>query len=185
MDVWPPGVPLDCLALPPGSLPFLAPEVAAGTPPSSRSDIYGLGVVLYYLVSGAFPVRASSVADLVARYTRGERMPLADLRPDLPDDFIRIVERASEQDQERRYPTIGAVKEALSRTLGWDTWTRKQPITSSGAGLVPAAAVEVATPVPTPLPPARSRSTEISVSREPGVHHRPVMRRSDATSESR
>ena len=158
MDVWPPGVPLDCLALPPGSLPFLAPEVAAGTPPSSRSDIYGLGVVLYYLVSGAFPVRASSVADLVARYTRGERMPLADLRPDLPDDFIRIVERASEQDQERRYPTIGAVKEALSRTLGWDTWTRKQPITSSGAGLVPVAAVEVATPVPTPVPPARSRS---------------------------
>jgi serine/threonine protein kinase/tetratricopeptide (TPR) repeat protein len=157
MDVWPPGVPLDCLSLRPGSLPFLAPEVAAGTPPSTRSDIYGLGVVLYYLVSGAYPVRASSVEDLVARYGRGERMPLADLRPDLPDDFIRIVERASEQDHERRFPTIGAVKEALSRTLGWDTWTRKQPITTSGAGPVPAAVVDVATPVPTPVPSVKPR----------------------------
>ena len=61
-------------------------------------------------------------------------MPLADLRPDLPDDFIRIVERACEPDPDRRYSTIAAVKEALSRTLGWDTWTRKHPVTTSGTG---------------------------------------------------
>ncbi len=152
MDVWPSGIPIDNLELQAGTLPFIAPEVAAGTPPSTRSDIYSLGVVLYHLVSGAYPVRAASLPDLAARYARGERTPLADLRPDLPDDFIRIVERACDPDVERRYPTIGAVKEALSRTLGWDTWTRKHPITSSGAAGLPEGVPEV--PTPTPLPQA-------------------------------
>ena len=160
MDVWPQGVPLDVLDMPAVALPFLAPEITRGAPPSSRSDIYSLGVVLYYLVSGACPVRASSLADLAARYERGERMPLADLRPDLPDDFIRIVERACDPDPERRYPTIAAVKEALSRTLGWDTWTRKQPVTASGVGEVPPSAGERApAALPTPAPAAPPRQT--------------------------
>ena len=132
MDVWPQGVPIEALDLEAGTLPFLAPEVVSGDPPSGRSDIYGLGVVLFYLVSGAYPVRASSLGDLAGRYERGERTPLADLRPDLPDDFIRIVERACDPDPDRRYSTIAAVKEALSRTLGWDTWTRKQPVVAVG-----------------------------------------------------
>src|SRR5205085_1736076 len=83
------------------------------------------------------PVRASSLAELAGRYERGERTPLADLRPDLPDDFIRIVERACDTDPERRYSTVAGVKEALSRTLGWDTWTRKQPVVAA-AGADPA-----------------------------------------------
>lgn len=153
MDVWPPGVPLEALELQAEMLPFLAPEVAGGAAPSTRSDIYSLGVVLYYLVSGAYPVRAASLSDLVSRYERGERMPLADLRPDLPDDFIRIVERACEPDADRRYSTIAAVKEALSRTLGWDTWTRKHPVTSSGAGQAATATADVSTGLPTPVPP--------------------------------
>lgn len=153
MDVWPAGVPLEALELHPGTLPFLAPEVAAGAAPSTRSDIYSLGVVLYYLVSAAYPVRAASLEELVSCYQRDERVPLADLRPDLPDDFIRIVERACEPDAERRYSTIAAVKEALSRTLGWDTWTRKHPI-ASGPAESPEVAADVALPLPTAVPPA-------------------------------
>jgi serine/threonine-protein kinase len=149
MDVWPQGVPVSALDLPPATLSFLAPEVVAGAAPSPRSDIYSLGVVLYYLVSGAYPVRATSVAELAARYDRSERMPLADLRPDLPDDFIRIVERACDPDVERRYATIAAVKEALSRTLGWDTWTRKPPVTTpSGEAAAPGPPAVTPTPVP-------------------------------------
>lgn len=159
MDIWPPGVPLEALELQPQTLPFLAPEVASGAAPSTRSDIYSLGVVLYYLVSGAYPVRATSLADLVLRFERGERVPLADLRPDLPDDFIRIVERACEPDADRRYSSIAAVKEALSRTLGWDTWTRKHPITTSGGGPLPLPTATADSPIPlaTPVPPAPAK----------------------------
>lgn len=156
MDVWPQGVPIEALELEAGTLPFLAPEVVSGDPPSGRSDIYGLGVVLFYLVSGAYPVRASSLGDLAGRYERGERTPLADLRPDLPDDFIRIVERACDPDPDRRYSTIAAVKEALSRTLGWDTWTRKQPVVAAGIAEVPSSGT-TPTALATPIPPAPAR----------------------------
>ncbi len=153
MDVWPQGIPIDALDLQPPTLAFLAPEVATGRAPSSRSDIYSLGVVMYFLVSGAFPVRAASLGDLAVRHQRGERIPLADLRPDLPDDFIRIVERACEPDEERRYLTIAAVKEALSRTLGWDTWTRKQPVTDGNVGEAPRPGEPVAPGLATPAVP--------------------------------
>lgn len=148
MDVWPQGVPIGVLSFSPTTLPFLAPEVASGQPPSIRSDVYSLGVVLYYLVAGTYPVRAADLAELTRSYERGDRRPLADLRPDLPDDFIRIVERAADPDQERRYATIGALKDALSRTLGWDTWTRKQPVTASGSGIgeAPTAAADLPAP---------------------------------------
>ena len=130
--------------------------MVAGDAPCGRSDIYSLGVVLYYLVSGAYPVRASSLGDLAGHYERGERTPLADLRPDLPDDFIRIVERACDPDPERRYPTIAAVKEALSRTLGWDTWTRKQPVVTAAQTDQPSGA-SLPLGLSTPIPPAPAR----------------------------
>lgn len=132
LDVWPQGLPVESLSIDAATLPFIAPEVAAGDPPSVRSDIYSLGVALYFLVSGEPPVRASSLSDLVDQYRRGGRVPLADLRPDLPDDFIRIVERANDPEAERRYSSVSALKEALSRTLGWDTWARRRSSTASG-----------------------------------------------------
>lgn len=132
LDVWPQGLPAESLSLDAATLPFIAPEVADGDPPSVRSDIYSLGVALYFLVSGVPPLRASSLSDLVDQHRRGGRVPLADLRPDLPDDFIRIVERANDPDPDRRFPSVSALKEALSRTLGWDTWARRRSSTASG-----------------------------------------------------
>ncbi len=145
LDVWPQGLPVESLALDATTLPFVAPEVADGRPPSVRSDIYSLGVALYFLVTGVPPVQATSLDDLSAQHRRGTRVPLADLRPDLPDDFIRIVERANEPDPDRRFSTVSALKEALSRTLGWDTWARRRSSSSGGqqvvetsAGVLPA-----------------------------------------------
>src|SRR5690606_19915509 len=62
------------------------------------------------------------------------RVPLADVRPDLADDFTRIVERATDADPERRFSSVSALKEALSRTLGWDTWARRRTNTATGTG---------------------------------------------------
>lgn len=145
LDVWPQGLPVELLALDSSTLPFLAPEVVEGQTPTVRSDIFSLGVTLYFLVSGQTPVRAETRDQLLAQHRRGSRVPLADVRPDLADDFIRIVERAHDSDPHRRFSSVSALKEALSRTLGWDTWTRRpssvtgtHPVVGIAAGVPPA-----------------------------------------------
>src|SRR5687768_3591096 len=82
---------------------YLAPEILAGEPATARTDIYAVGVLLYYLVTGTFPVRGASFAALAEAHARGERRRLRDGRPDLPDSFVAIVERALAADPIRRF----------------------------------------------------------------------------------
>jgi hypothetical protein len=93
---------------------YLAPEILAGEHASVRSDIYAVGVLLYYLVTSNFPVRAASVPDLIGAHQRGERRRLRDRRPDLPDSFISVVERAIDPDPARRFASAGEMDAALS-----------------------------------------------------------------------
>jgi serine/threonine-protein kinase len=96
---------------------YLAPEVIAGEGASVRSDIYSLGVLLFYLVTGSFPVQTSSLEDLRQAHERGDVKLLRDLRPDLPEPFVRVVDGALAQDPARRYATAGALERALIEVL--------------------------------------------------------------------
>ena len=98
-----------------GTPVYLAPEVLNGSPRTASSDIYALGVLLYHLVTGSYPVDGHSVADLVAAHRRGERRHLRDARPDLPDDFVRAVEQAVAADPARRFTSLGVFEDALAR----------------------------------------------------------------------
>ena len=96
---------------------YLAPEVLFGGQASVQSDIYALGVLVYYLVSGGFPVSAASVPELIKAHRAGARRPLRDLRPDLPESFIAVVERALDPDPARRFASAGATEAALAEAL--------------------------------------------------------------------
>ncbi len=54
-----------------------------------------LGVLLYHLATGSFPVRAESWEELRSRHTKREARLLRDERPDLPEGFVSVVERAA------------------------------------------------------------------------------------------
>ncbi|HEX5044894.1 MAG TPA: serine/threonine-protein kinase [Candidatus Polarisedimenticolaceae bacterium] len=90
---------------------FMAPEVLAGGNTSRASDLYGVGVVLYRLVTGAYPVEATTLAELKS----GARIPLRDRRPDLPGWFTDAVERAIDPDPASRFASAGALDAALAR----------------------------------------------------------------------
>jgi tetratricopeptide (TPR) repeat protein len=96
---------------------YLAPEILAGGNASQRSDIYALGVLLYHLVTRSFPVRGASLAELREAHERDEVHLLRDARPDLPDAFVRVVERALAKDPERRYASAGTMEKALTGVL--------------------------------------------------------------------
>ena len=93
---------------------YLAPEVLHGGDATVRSDIYAAGVLLFYLVTGRFPVEGSTPKELLDAHARGRRRRLRDERPDLSESFIAIVERAIDPDPERRYASAGEMEAKLS-----------------------------------------------------------------------
>lgn len=96
---------------------YLAPEIFHGQKASIQSDVYSVGVLLYYLVTGAFPVVAATMELLQRAHVNRQRQPLRDLRADVPEGFVRVVERALDSDPIRRYRTIGELEQGLRESL--------------------------------------------------------------------
>lgn len=103
---------------PSGTPLFMAPEVLRGEVENARSDIYSLGVVLFTLVTGKLPVEASSLSGLLARHERRESRRARDLRPDLPESFAHVLERALDPDPRSRHQSAGEIERALLQSLG-------------------------------------------------------------------
>jgi serine/threonine-protein kinase len=98
----------------PAGTPFyLAPELLAGAPASQRSDVYSLGVLLYHLLTGRFPVAGKSLHDVRIAHERGERALLAAARPDLPRRLARAIEHAIDPQPARRCQSATALAAAL------------------------------------------------------------------------
>ena len=98
-----------------GTPVYHAPEVFAGANRTRASDIYSLGVLLYFLATGSYPLEGSSRSEIGRLHDqRGSRRPLRDVRPDLPDGFIRVVERALAHDPRQRFESAGALETALA-----------------------------------------------------------------------
>jgi serine/threonine-protein kinase len=93
---------------------YMAPELFEDGRASVQSDLYSLGVLLFHLVTGEYPVRGKSLAEVRAALQVGERRLLSDARPDLPRNFVRVVERALCRAQEDRYQSVGAMLRDLS-----------------------------------------------------------------------
>ena len=101
-----------------GTPRYIAPEVYTGEKATPRSDIFGLGVLLYHVVTGRYPVDAQTVGELREKIARRESRLLRDERPDLPEAFVQIVERTLAWRPEDRYQTAGAMEQALSAFMG-------------------------------------------------------------------
>lgn len=97
---------------------YLAPEVFAGEHRTPSSDIYSLGVLLYFLVTGTYPVEGDSRTDIGRQHhVRWPRRPLRDVRSDLSDAFIYVVERATAERPDDRFESAGAFEAALAHVL--------------------------------------------------------------------
>jgi serine/threonine-protein kinase len=108
-----------------GTPMYMAPEVLAGQAASACSDVYSVGVLLYHVVTGEYPVDGRTIDDLRAAHMLGRRTPIAERAPDLPVRFMHAVEHALAANPEQRCPSTGALLEELvaadtgPRTLGW------------------------------------------------------------------
>jgi serine/threonine protein kinase/tetratricopeptide (TPR) repeat protein len=96
---------------------YLAPEVLGGHPPTVQTDLYSLGVLLFHLVTGEFPVAGDSVAAIASAHTAGTRRHLRDVRPDLPATFVRVIDAAVSANAAERPQSAGAMEALLDQAL--------------------------------------------------------------------
>ncbi len=100
-----------------GTPSFMSPEQLEGRPLDGRSDLFGLGITLYQLLTGQLPFRADSMTRLMQKIATEEHVPLRSLRPELPDMAEQIVTRALAKSALDRYQTGAEMAVALRACL--------------------------------------------------------------------
>jgi Tol biopolymer transport system component len=123
---------------------YVAPELFAGGPPTVASDIYAVGVLMFHLATGSFPVSSLDLEGLRRAHTAGPKRYLRDERPDLPDDFVTVVEKAMAAEPSGRFPSAGALEAALGAIVGARTPGRRGWVVAASLIAVGVAAAALA-----------------------------------------
>ncbi|MBN1610568.1 MAG: protein kinase [Polyangiaceae bacterium] len=98
-----------------GSPPYMAPEqMLSAKSADARTDIWGLGCVLYELIVGSRPFRGTTMPELCAAIMAESPTPPSELRPDAPKGLDTVVLRCLEKSPAARYPTVAELASALA-----------------------------------------------------------------------
>ena len=156
-----------------GSVDYFSPEQARGERADERSDVYGLGVVLYELLTGRRPFGGDSpYAVATARIGKPPPDPRA-VAPEVPAGVAEITMRAMAEAPADRFPTAASMRDEL---LAWleaatEPADGKPGTTVLPAGAVGAAPVELAIE---PSAPARPAAARPAAAPEPAERRRGV-----------
>lgn len=119
---------------------YMAPELLRGGPATLASDVYAVGVLLYFLVTRRYPYEGHTVDDIRVAHARGRMQALLSLRADLPQAYGKVVERALATDPRERFSSPGALLQALLDARTTDTHWRQVAL-YVGAGVAALATV--------------------------------------------
>jgi eukaryotic-like serine/threonine-protein kinase len=116
-----------------GTAHYMSPEQVQGEALDGRSDLYALGVVGFYLLSGRLPFEGeASSAVLVAHVTR--RAPaLASVAPQVPRALAAVIDQCLSKDPADRFATGEDLAEALRRAMEGAVAAREPVVVSSGS----------------------------------------------------
>jgi serine/threonine-protein kinase len=96
-----------------GTAQFMSPEQASGEPLDGRSDLYALGVVGYFALTGTLPFEAPTLTALLAMQVTQPAPPVASRRPGLPPRLAQAVDRCLAKRPEERFATASELAGAL------------------------------------------------------------------------
>jgi serine/threonine protein kinase len=98
-----------------GTADYLSPEqVVAPDKVSQTSDVYALGVTLYYAVTGKVPFAGGTARDKARRHVEEAPLNPRRINPDLTDEFVAVLGMMMEKEPAKRLQTAAQVVEALA-----------------------------------------------------------------------
>ncbi|MEQ8849602.1 serine/threonine-protein kinase [Botrimarina sp.] len=107
-----------------GSPMFMSPEQATGeSEADARSDIYSLGCVLYYLLTGKPPYPYDQAVKVIIAHASEQVAPLRDHLPSVPAELEEIVLHCLEKDPEDRFQSVDDLRHALLDAQLDDEWS--------------------------------------------------------------
>ena len=88
-----------------GSPAFMAPEQLSEEGVDSRSDLFSLGVILYYALTGYRPFQGNSTTTVCFKLVNHEPVPASALESRIPPELDKVIARAMAKDPAHRYQT--------------------------------------------------------------------------------
>jgi len=134
-----------------GTVAYMSPEQAEGKNVDARSDVFSLGIILYELATGVRPFAGDTPMSVMSAIMKDTPKSVTEVRPGLPRELSKIVNRCLAKDVEDRYQSAKDLRNDLRALKNELTSGELQPITGSGeSAKLPSTA--------TALPPAKSTS---------------------------
>ena len=119
---------------------YLAPEVLDGQPGTVASDLYAVGVLLYFLLTGTFPVQGRTLAEIRRAHAACQHASLRAVRADLPEGLVHAIESLLAIDPDGRYSSAAAAEAALqhftAQPIAIQPPSRRRLATAAVAGAI-------------------------------------------------
>src|SRR3989441_2982771 len=100
-----------------GTAEFMSPEQVLGERVDPRSDLYSLGAVGFFALSGELPFVGPDDMTVLARHVSDPPPPLASVAPSVPPRLAETIDRCLAKDRDARFPNGAALADALAAAL--------------------------------------------------------------------
>jgi hypothetical protein len=101
-----------------GTLPYMAPEQLNGEPVDARTDIYGLGTILFEMATGRRLYPQEMMAHIFDAILRQQPPFARTVNPMVSEELERIINKTLQKDRDQRYQTAADLRADLARLLG-------------------------------------------------------------------